>query len=400
MRLAFIPGRFDATEDQQDEAIDNFPNAWVRALTEARGDDLTGFGAGVVRNGDVALLFRTAITSSVRRLTPTENVTNLPFTRSENGWGVASALHTTRDGTRVIYSVGHTPAHHIIGRNRRAWIDGIRGWADHIADLEERFPGVPIVIIADWNRRLTKRNRRKIQAMFPPGFHFTWNTHPPNRGTRGKNVIDGVLVKGLTVDDTHVYPATPGYDHRPSTHDLSPKENPMPTSQNGWPALDSDSDLLYTWVIPARTGDSRIRLRNGSAGFLLVHMLLWFAEAIEPLLGKVLDDWGYAFRPIRQSTELSNHAAGCAADANATQHPLGVEGTFTKAEAAKIRRRLKLYRGVIRWGGDFNGRKDDMHFEINKSLASAERVAKLLMLTPRGRRILKANPGQDAVIRS
>ena len=76
----------------------------------------------------------------------------------------------------------------------------------------------------------------------------------------------------------------------------------MQTSQNGWPVLASTSPKLHTWVIPARTGYVRLRLRNGSAGFLLAHFLLWFAETIEPLKGRVLDDWGWApLRPIRDS---------------------------------------------------------------------------------------------------
>lgn len=173
----------------------------------------------------------------------------------------------------------------------------------------------------------------------------------------------------------------------------------MSTSQNGWPALPPDSDLLYTWVVPTKAGDVRLRLRNGSAGFLLCHLLLFIADAIEPLFGKVLDDWGYAWRPIRgQSTGLSNHASGTAADANATRHVLGRFGTWVNA--ALIRARLRMYRGVIRWGGDYSGRKDEMHFELDRPLGEAEKVARRLMRTPRGRRILAANPSQRAVILS
>ena len=173
----------------------------------------------------------------------------------------------------------------------------------------------------------------------------------------------------------------------------------MSTSQNGWPALESTSRLLYTWTIPARSGERKIRLRNGSAGFLLCHFLLWFAEVIEPLAGGILDDWGWAWRPIRGQVDgLSNHAAGCAVDANATKHPLGRFGTFVNA--AKIRLRLRLYRGVIRWGGDYSGRKDEMHFEINRPLADAERLARRLMNTPRGKRLLEANHGLREVILS
>lgn len=180
----------------------------------------------------------------------------------------------------------------------------------------------------------------------------------------------------------------------------------MPTSQNGWPVLEPDSPKLYTWTIPARTGTIRLRLRNGSAGFLLCHLLLWLAETIEPLAGDSLDDWGYAHRPIRgQTTGFSNHASGTAADANAPRHWLGQRGTFgylihgLPAEI-RIRTRLRFYRGTIRWGGDYRLRADEMHFELDRPLADAERVARRLMGTSRGRRILEANPGQRAVILS
>lgn len=173
----------------------------------------------------------------------------------------------------------------------------------------------------------------------------------------------------------------------------------MTTSQNGWPILSAGSSKLYTWVIPARSGHLTIRLRNGCAGFLLVHFLLWWAEVLEPLAGKVLDDWGHAVRLIRFGIVPSNHGSGTAADANATRWPLGTDH-MTRTMKAKIRLRLKLYRGCLRWGGDYKNRLDQMHTELNRDLPSCERVARLLMKTPRGRRILKANPGQRAVILS
>lgn len=175
----------------------------------------------------------------------------------------------------------------------------------------------------------------------------------------------------------------------------------MSTSQNGWPVLAKSSPKLHIWVIPARTGTVKIRMRNGSAGFLLAHLLLWFAERVEPLAGKIADDWGYAPRPIRgQSTGYSNHASGTAADANAIKHPLSRRGTFRPWQYVKIRARLLLYVGCIRWGGDYVNRADEMHFEINRPMARCERRARRLCRTSRGKRLLAANPGQRAVIYS
>lgn len=183
-----------------------------------------------------------------------------------------------------------------------------------------------------------------------------------------------------------------------------PKESAISTSQNGFAALSSSSPLLHTWIVPGT--DTKLRLRGGSAGFLLIHNAMFFDDRVEDIDDNYrngeLDDWGYAYRPVRgYTTTLSNHSSGTACDLNATDHPLGVSGTFTAAQIATVRKRLKMYDGCIRWGGDYqNGRPDSMHFEIDKPMADCERVARRLINTPRGRRILAANPGQKKVILS
>lgn len=175
----------------------------------------------------------------------------------------------------------------------------------------------------------------------------------------------------------------------------------MATSQNGWPVLLSDSPYLHRWTVPATTGSYQINLRRGSAGFLLCHLGLWFAETIEPVKGPTLDDWGYAYRPIAgQTSGFSNHASASAQDLNALRHGLGEVGTFSRADTALIRERLPLYEGCIRWGGDYSDRKDEMHWEINKPFDVVEQVARGLLESPRGQRLLAANPGQKAVILS
>lgn len=175
----------------------------------------------------------------------------------------------------------------------------------------------------------------------------------------------------------------------------------MSTSQNGWPALSSGSSLLHTWVIPGKHEDTLLKLRHGSAGFLLCHLALCFDTKVEVLDEPLLDDWGYAYRPVRgYSTTLSNHSSGTAEDLNATDHPIGVENTFSDAEVEQIHRFLARYDGCIRWGGDYRNRKDEMHFELDRQLAACERVARRLMDSKRGQIILRANPGQRAVILS
>ena len=75
--------------------------------------------------------------------------------------------------------------------------------------------------------------------------------------------------------------------------------------------------------------------------------------------------WGHAYRPIRGASTLSNHASGTAIDVNAPRHPLGSSGTFSATQRARIHAILADCNGVVRWGGDYSGRKDEMHFEIN-----------------------------------
>jgi hypothetical protein len=70
---------------------------------------------------------------------------------------------------------------------------------------------------------------------------------------------------------------------------------------------------------------------------------------------------------------LSNHSSGTAIDLNATKHPLGKAGTFPLEKVAMIQALAKKY--GLRWGGDYRGRKDEMHFEIALSQA---KVAKLI----------------------
>lgn len=177
----------------------------------------------------------------------------------------------------------------------------------------------------------------------------------------------------------------------------------MTTSQNGYPVLDSGTTgplpRLRRWVIPG-TG-RHLLLRDGAAGFLLVHLALVFHDTVERLniWADPWDEWGWAPRAIRGSTTVSNHASGTAEDLNATRHPLGASGTFTRRQARRIRYLLRVrYLGAIRWGGDYQGRPDEMHFEIVKGLRACERRAKVLALTKRGRRILQANPGARKVI--
>lgn len=178
-------------------------------------------------------------------------------------------------------------------------------------------------------------------------------------------------------------------------------------AQNGYSVIETARFVgplprLRVWRIPDT--DRHVSLRDGSAGFLLVHIALWWHERIEPVDQGILDDWGWAVRPVRgQTTGYSNHAAGTAVDLNATRHPRGVSlaRTFKAWQWVRIRARLRLYRGALRWGGDYQRSPvDGMHVEIVKPLPVVERIARRLARRGRGARVCEANPGSRAVIYS
>lgn len=147
-----------------------------------------------------------------------------------------------------------------------------------------------------------------------------------------------------------------------------------PTSQNGYWA--NRQDLLKTYTVPGSS--VRLRLREGAPGEILVYLAERYHREVEPLdpPGAIPDNWSYAEREIRGSTTtLSNHASGTAIDLRATRHPLGVRGTFTPAQVRAIRRILADLDGCVRWGGDYTGRADEMHFEIDDDPDTCARVA-------------------------
>lgn len=187
----------------------------------------------------------------------------------------------------------------------------------------------------------------------------------------------------------------------------------MATTVNGYPVIPAGKmsgpgPHLRKWYMPPGHGlkkhERHFILREGAMGFVLMHFILWFHETIERLdINRIWDEWGHAVRPVRgQTTGYSNHAGGGAADINAALHPRGrrarLSFSLKKIKAIRLRIRAKIYRGVLIWGGDWRT-PDGMHVEIARvPMKKVIRVARALAKTPRGRRILAANPGaRDAL---
>lgn len=157
----------------------------------------------------------------------------------------------------------------------------------------------------------------------------------------------------------------------------------MPLSQNGYSA--NKPELMHSVKIPS--SQVSLRVRQGPTGDLLILVAELFdkyVQDIDTAVGHMVpDDWGYAERPIRGSTTtLSNHSSGTAIDLNATRWSLGSNPSvnLNKTQIDKIHEILLTCDGVVRWGGDYTGRKDPMHFEINDGKSEAQCAQAILKL--------------------
>lgn len=144
----------------------------------------------------------------------------------------------------------------------------------------------------------------------------------------------------------------------------------MIVSQNGWEA--NNRNLIHNPELDDTGVTFPGGIRKGDVTVLLFYVARRFNNEIERLVPGWC--WGYAEREVRGGTSLSNHASGTALDFNAPKHPLGSEGTFNTQQVISIHRIIEATQRTVRWGGDYSGRRDEMHFEIN---ADADRVSEI-----------------------
>lgn len=147
----------------------------------------------------------------------------------------------------------------------------------------------------------------------------------------------------------------------------------MSVSQNGW-TVDSTGTHQDKGAILRD-----IDVPNGVLAGDVAYIFRWLAGEFDSRVERLVKGtcWGWFNRTVRGSTSISNHASGTAVDFNADQHPLGSSpgDTFSDAQIKTIRSIVASTGGVIRWGGDYTGRKDPMHFEINTTAAKVKAFA-------------------------
>lgn len=158
----------------------------------------------------------------------------------------------------------------------------------------------------------------------------------------------------------------------------------MSTSQNGW-AVDKSGGLQDRGLYGGVTLPNGVR--RGDVAIIARYVCDQFDRHVEPLVQGHC--WGWYVKGIEGSTAISNHASGTAWDLNAPRHPLGARGTFSAKQRTAIRRILDFCEGVVRWGGDYTGRADEMHFEIIGGATAVARIARKIEWSV-------MNPAQEA----
>lgn len=156
-------------------------------------------------------------------------------------------------------------------------------------------------------------------------------------------------------------------------------------SYNGWSASKNPADFGGLSKLTVATEGFAPGVRSGDVYVVLQYVAESLHRRVETVYKKgwhEQDDWGYYYRPnVNKPSELSCHSSGTAIDYNATRHPNGKRGTFSAAQVAEIRKILAEVNNVVKWGGDFSGTPDEMHFEICSSPEKVSLAAKKIQET-------------------
>jgi hypothetical protein len=143
------------------------------------------------------------------------------------------------------------------------------------------------------------------------------------------------------------------------------------TSQNGWPVATRDQQELR--VVDGVVFPNGVL--KGDVATVLHEVADRYHRTVEPLVPGTC--WGWFVKPIEGSTTISNHASGTAVDFNADRHPMGeaASKTLSTWQIKACHAIIAYCGGVVRWGGDYTGRPDPMHWEIIGTPAQVKQLA-------------------------
>lgn len=136
----------------------------------------------------------------------------------------------------------------------------------------------------------------------------------------------------------------------------------------GWPHCQTNN--IRTLV---RADGLRIPLR-----IEILPLVAWLMDETERLGYDIKpgETWGFSCRAIRGFPDVpSNHSWGLAVDVNAPENPMG--NPLRTDIPVAVRELWKAH--MFRWGGDYKGRKDSMHFEFMGTPADAARIIRDIM---------------------
>lgn len=170
----------------------------------------------------------------------------------------------------------------------------------------------------------------------------------------------------------------------------------MSTSSNGWTA---SPDLATRPLVVNGVAFAPGIRDDDNVETVLRYCMEQYVARVEPLHDGWC--WGFSFRENRNDPNaLSNHSSGTAIDVNAPDHPNGVpaSSTFTPQQIGTIHLILAEVDDAVRWGGDFNGTPDAMHWEINTTPANLAATARRLRAEEEAR--MPLNTEDLAAIRS
>lgn len=166
----------------------------------------------------------------------------------------------------------------------------------------------------------------------------------------------------------------------------------MALTQNGWPIVGKDrcdqgpfQGVLFPNGILA-----------GPVATIARWQLARYEATVEPLIPGAC--WGWFVKTIEGSAVKSNHGSATAWDINATRHFMGrpASASMTDRQITACRAIVAQAGGVLRWGGDYRGRPDPMHWEIIGTPAAAAAFARQLEATMTGpEQTAAATAGRD-----
>lgn len=146
----------------------------------------------------------------------------------------------------------------------------------------------------------------------------------------------------------------------------------MSRSQNGWPVV-TKADCDTADLIPG------VRVPNGVLKGDVATVFRWLAQQYNARVERLIYGtcWGWFVKTIEGSTSISNHASATAVDFNADRHPMGTaaSNTMSSAQIKACHAIIAEAGGVLRWGGDYTGRPDPMHWEIHTTAAGVKAFA-------------------------